>query len=533
MIQALKYDSSAASSSQATATRDGRSPESFDPTLAMMVAQMLGSMQQAGPQQAAPKGAAPVAPRPDAVPRASETTRPKAPAARPTDARPERVAEPVEHRAEAMREDAPATPAKTAREAPEAIAAADEQAAAPQSREPQVATAMVAAQQVQRTTPTEAPTDVPPVLAEAASEAAPPVSKPETEPQAPATGSRLQHQVVKDQPQAGPGKAAEVHFTSVPVEAPIHLQAAKEAPAPQLPTVAPAVETDGTPPSTAPLPADVKAPVVPVAARQTEEPAQPVIASTPGPLVDAASPPAEATTPVLGPTVRQQVASEVRAAEHRAVQAPTAATAQPVAPTPPVPAVVTALAAQNRESGLPQSSQPQPAPKAEVRVQGVGTFQPPTAVTASTRTSSVDAPPPVKAPTPHPALAQVDGTIRWILKKQEQGADLQLHPESLGKVQIKLTVEGQQVHAQVWASEPATLPILRENLAFLEVSLREQGLTLGNFQLQQGDRGQDAGFAQPTPRTSGGGLSGSEPLQEVPLSVPAPLLGAYRIEVFA
>jgi len=85
-------------------------------------------------------------------------------------------------------------------------------------------------------------------------------------------------------------------------------------------------------------------------------------------------------------------------------------------------------------------------------------------------------------------LSQVDGTIRWLIKNQDQGAELQLHPESLGRVQIKLQVEGTVVHAKVWASEPSALPVLQDHRSFLEASLKSQGLTLGSFDLQQGRR---------------------------------------------
>ena len=85
-------------------------------------------------------------------------------------------------------------------------------------------------------------------------------------------------------------------------------------------------------------------------------------------------------------------------------------------------------------------------------------------------------------------LSQVDGTIRWLIKNQDQGAELQLHPESLGRVQIKLQVEGTVVHAKVWASEPSAVPVLQDHRSFLEASLKSQGLTLGSFDLQQGRR---------------------------------------------
>jgi flagellar hook-length control protein FliK len=94
----------------------------------------------------------------------------------------------------------------------------------------------------------------------------------------------------------------------------------------------------------------------------------------------------------------------------------------------------------------------------------------------------------VIAPRASPVFNQVEGSIRWILQNKSQGAELQLHPDSLGRVTIQLRVEGQEVHARLWASEASSVPILQEHKALLEASLREQGLKLGSFDLQFGAR---------------------------------------------
>lgn len=87
---------------------------------------------------------------------------------------------------------------------------------------------------------------------------------------------------------------------------------------------------------------------------------------------------------------------------------------------------------------------------------------------------------------PVPAmLQQVENGIRWMLRNASPGAELQLHPEALGRVRIELKVEGGEVHARLWASDPKSIPVLQENKAFLEVSLKEQGLNLGSFDLRQ------------------------------------------------
>jgi flagellar hook-length control protein FliK len=132
-------------------------------------------------------------------------------------------------------------------------------------------------------------------------------------------------------------------------------------------------------------------------------------------------------------------------------------------------------------------------------------------------------------------MSQVDSTIKWLIKNKDQSAELQLHPESLGRVQIKLKVEGTEVHAKLWASEASAMPILQEHRAFLEASLKAQGLTLGSFDLQHGRQSDQAPL--PNPDSAPAPLIAAAPLaatgQEAPaLLTPGPA-GAHRIEIVA
>ena len=145
---------------------------------------------------------------------------------------------------------------------------------------------------------------------------------------------------------------------------------------------------------------------------------------------------------------------------------------------------------------------------------------------------------PVQAPaaaspsTPVATVAQVEGSLRWMLKSGAQEARLQLHPESLGQVTIHLKVEGGEVHARLWVTEPASVQAVQEGRPHLEQSLKEQGLQLGSFDLQQGHRPFQEAPAAPVPRS----LS-PDPLlqarQETP-AAPAPsILNAHRVELYA
>lgn len=73
-----------------------------------------------------------------------------------------------------------------------------------------------------------------------------------------------------------------------------------------------------------------------------------------------------------------------------------------------------------------------------------------------------------------------------MLQNGTQEAQLQLHPESLGQITIHLRVEGGEVHARLWISEPSSMQTLQDGRSHLEQSLRDQGLQLGSFDLQQG-----------------------------------------------
>jgi hypothetical protein len=101
-----------------------------------------------------------------------------------------------------------------------------------------------------------------------------------------------------------------------------------------------------------------------------------------------------------------------------------------------------------------------------------------------------------------------------------------------GRVQIKIQVEGGEVHAKVWASEASALPLLQGHKAFLEVSLQNQGLTLGSFDLQHGQKGNETPTPAPQPAPTVAQAAG-EPGQESP-TAPAPLTAnPHRIEIVA
>ena len=138
---------------------------------------------------------------------------------------------------------------------------------------------------------------------------------------------------------------------------------------------------------------------------------------------------------------------------------------------------------------------------------------------------------------PSPALAaisQVEGSLKWMLRGDRQEARLQLYPESLGQVSIHLRVEGGEVHARLWVTEPTAIQLIQEGRPHLESALKQQGLHLGTFDLQQGQGQFRQAMAHPSPSsffletTRVESTRQEEPI--VPLAVP---LKGRHIEIYA
>jgi flagellar hook-length control protein FliK len=126
----------------------------------------------------------------------------------------------------------------------------------------------------------------------------------------------------------------------------------------------------------------------------------------------------------------------------------------------------------------------------------------------------------------------VAGGLRWMLKGGSQEAQLQLHPDSLGQVTIHLRVEGGEVHARIWVTEASSVQAVQEGRPHLEASLKEQGLQLGSFDLQQGHRPfQEAPSspAYPGQPVLDFGTAG----QEAPAPPLATILNSRHVELYA
>jgi flagellar hook-length control protein FliK len=153
--------------------------------------------------------------------------------------------------------------------------------------------------------------------------------------------------------------------------------------------------------------------------------------------------------------------------------------------------------------------------------------------TVETAAAAAPAAPPAPVATPPTApVLQVEGGLRWMLKGGAQEAQLQLHPDSLGQVTIHLKVEGGEVHARLWITEPGSVQAVQEGRPHLEMCLKEQGLQLGSFDLHQGRRPfQEGSSASPYPETAVPETVSAR--QEAPSIILPSILNPHRVELYA
>jgi len=124
------------------------------------------------------------------------------------------------------------------------------------------------------------------------------------------------------------------------------------------------------------------------------------------------------------------------------------------------------------------------------------------------------APPPAPAPVPmHVATPagspgwpeEVGNRVSWMVGQAESHAELTLTPPQLGKVEVSITVSGDQTSAQFVAATPAARELIEQSLPRLREILEQSGISLG--QTDVGTSGQP-GDPERSPRGSqwrGGG----------------------------
>ena len=148
-----------------------------------------------------------------------------------------------------------------------------------------------------------------------------------------------------------------------------------------------------------------------------------------------------------------------------------------------------------------------------------------------------------------PALSQPLGTHEWqqnlsqhitlFTKQGQQTAELRLHPEDLGQVQISLKLDDNQAqlqmvspHSHVRAALEAALPILRTQLAENGIQLSQSSVSSEGFAGQQQS---SSGQQQHASRSGqhGGFNDESEELLPAPAALQSAARGSRAVDIFA
>ncbi len=166
-------------------------------------------------------------------------------------------------------------------------------------------------------------------------------------------------------------------------------------------------------------------------------------------------------------------------------------------------------------------------------------------IAMTTTTHSASQPPPTSAA---PVLSAPLGSHEWqqslsqhitlFTRQGQQSAELRLHPEDLGQVQISLKLDDNQAqlqmvsaHSHVRAALEAALPMLRTQLAESGIQLGQSSISSESFAGQQHSSSQQ----QQTARTQGQDrlMADDESELVVPASLQSAARGNGAIDIFA
>ncbi|HDS6504838.1 TPA: flagellar hook length control protein FliK [Enterobacter asburiae] len=148
-----------------------------------------------------------------------------------------------------------------------------------------------------------------------------------------------------------------------------------------------------------------------------------------------------------------------------------------------------------------------------------------------------------------PVLSQPLGTHEWqqslsqhitlFTKQGQQTAELRLHPEDLGQVQISLKLDDNQAqlqmvsaHSHVRAALEAALPVLRTSLAENGIQLAQSSVSSESFAGQQQSSSQQQHQASRSGNT-GGFNEESDELLPVPAALQSAARGNSAVDIFA
>ena len=205
--------------------------------------------------------------------------------------------------------------------------------------------------------------------------------------------------------------------------------------------------------------------------------------------------------------------------------------------------------AQDKDAALASDSQLTPAVAASTTKQAAESAPSPTGptVTMGPIVSNLTSAQPTFAAAP--VVSAQLGSNEWqqtisqhitlFTRQGQQSAELHLHPEDLGQVQITLKLDDNQAqlqmvsgHSHVRAALEAALPVLRTQLAENGIELTQSSISSENF------NGQQQASSQHQQQTSRSGAPGgfdeeSDELLAVPASLQSAARGNNAVDIFA
>ncbi len=205
--------------------------------------------------------------------------------------------------------------------------------------------------------------------------------------------------------------------------------------------------------------------------------------------------------------------------------------------------------AQDKDAALASDSQLTPAVAASTTKQAAESTPSPTGptVTMGPIVSNLTSAQPTFAAAP--VVSAQLGSNEWqqtisqhitlFTRQGQQSAELRLHPEDLGQVQITLKLDDNQAqlqmvsgHSHVRAALEAALPVLRTQLAENGIELTQSSISSENF------NGQQQASSQHQQQTSRSGAPGgfdeeSDELLAVPVSLQSAARGNNAVDIFA
>ena len=188
-----------------------------------------------------------------------------------------------------------------------------------------------------------------------------------------------------------------------------------------------------------------------------------------------------------------------------------------------------------------------PVNTAKVEIETTPTPTAPTMATApSAATHLAAAPSGVAAPLINAPLGSTDWQqsvsqhVTLFTRQGQQTAELRLHPEDLGQIQITLKMDDNQAqlqmvsaHSHVRAALEAALPVLRTHLAESGIQLGQSSISGESFTGQQ----QSSSQQQQAQRSGNSGMGNFAPEVDEPLNAPASLQSLARgngaVDIFA